>query len=315
MKPTRREALKLGTLAVTGAMAASHLPQATAAEDAFDWKAAYVDGHSHIWSPDVKTWPLANGQTEKDLSPPSFTDEEVLKAAQAVGVGRVVLIQHHIYHGWDNSYLINAYKQHPGRFAVTAMVDETKPHVDARMRELKEQGVRAFRITSLIRGKDAWLDGPGADLMWKTAATTGQVLSTLINPEDLAAIDRMCAKFPETTVVIDHFGRLGMDGPPKKGDLDSYLALAKHKKVYCKLSAFYALGYKKQPHDELIPMIKQTIDAYGVERCLWASDAPYQLQGDNSYKSSIDLIKDRIGGLSAGDKKQLLRETALKVYF
>lgn len=314
MNRSRREALQLGTLATASAVVGNAFPS-TEAADPFDWKAGYVDGHSHIWSPDLKTWPLANGQTNKDLSPPSFTDEELLKTAEAEGVGRVVLIQHHPYHGYDNSYLLHAAKKHPGRFAVTAQVDETKPHVDVAMKELKAQGVRAFRITSLIRGKDVWLEGDGAALMWKTAAETGQVLSTLINPDDLPAVDRMCKRFPDTTIVIDHFGRLSMDGPPKKEDLQTYLALAKNKKVYCKLSAFYALGHKKQPHDELIPMVRQTIDAYGVERCLWASDAPYQLQGDNSYKSSIALIKDRLPGLSDGDKKHLLRDTALKVYF
>src|SRR5690348_9377285 len=61
-------------------------------------KNMYIDAHSHVWSPDTAKWPLAKGQTAADLKPPSFTPEELLKLAEPEGVGRVVLIQHSVYH-------------------------------------------------------------------------------------------------------------------------------------------------------------------------------------------------------------------------
>src|SRR5687767_6405054 len=39
----------------------------------------YIDAHSHVWSPDVERWPLANKQTREALKPLSFTPEELLK--------------------------------------------------------------------------------------------------------------------------------------------------------------------------------------------------------------------------------------------
>ena len=41
-------------------------------------------------------------------------------------------------------------------------------------------------------------------------------------------------------------------------------------------------------------MIRLVLDAFGVERCMWASDSPYQIDGDNTYAASIGLIRDRI---------------------
>ena len=64
-----------------------------------------IDPHSHIWTRDLKRFPLAAGSTLKDLDPPSFTAAELLQVMQKHDVGRAVLIQHHIYHGYDNSYL------------------------------------------------------------------------------------------------------------------------------------------------------------------------------------------------------------------
>ena len=117
---SRRDVVKSGLVA--GALAAIPALPAAAAEkeSAVDLKKhPYIDAHSHIWSPETDKWPLANGKTKQDLDPRSFTPAELLKLAHAVGVGRVVLIQHTLYHGYDNTYLLDAFKGKPGVFAVT----------------------------------------------------------------------------------------------------------------------------------------------------------------------------------------------------
>ena len=60
---TRREALALGAAALGAAMTQS----LTAADNDLPW----IDAHSHIWPPDVDKFPLAPGQTKKDLNPPA----------------------------------------------------------------------------------------------------------------------------------------------------------------------------------------------------------------------------------------------------
>jgi predicted TIM-barrel fold metal-dependent hydrolase len=272
-----------------------------------------IDAHSHVWSPDTVRWPLANNQTKADLMPPSFTPEELLKLAEPEGVGRVVLIQHHLYHGWDNSYLIDCAKQHPGRFVVVGMIDDNQPHPDAKMKELLPQKIRGVRITPRIRG-EKWLEGPGMTAMWKCGAETGQAMCCLINSKDLPAIDAMCKQHPATPVVIDHFARIGVEGTIREEDVAALCALAKHKLTTVKLSAYYALGKKQPPYDDLKPMIRRVLDAFGPERCMWASDAPYQVEAPNTYAASIALVRDRMD-LSDGDRQWLLRKTAEKVFF
>ena len=318
--PSRRDvvqsALAAGALAVIPALPAPAAQKETAVDLK---KHPYIDAHSHIWSPETDKWPLANGKTKADLDPPSFTPEELLKLAHAVGVGRVVLIQHTLYHGYDNTYLLDAAKAHPGVFAVTGMVNDTKPKPGQAMRELHKKGVKAFRITSRpgigASGGEKWLSGTGMAEMWKTAAETGQVMACLIDAKDLTGVDAMCKKNPGTTVVIDHFARIGVDGTVHEEDLKQLCALAKHKKTYVKLSAYYALGKKKPPYLDLAPMVRRLLDAFTPDRCMWASDAPYQTQGDNTYQASIELIRDKLDFLSAGDKEKLLTKTGEGVYF
>jgi len=297
--------------------AAASLALLSSSSDAADEQKGWIDAHSHIWPPETDKYPLVAGLSKKDLNPASFTDDELMAIAGPEGVERVVLIQHSVYHLFDNSYLLDAVKRHPKRFRVVGMVDDAKPNPGAAMKKLLDQGVTGFRITPFIRktSPEKWLDTLGMQEMWKTAADTRQAMSCLINPSDLPGVAAMCAKHPETPVVIDHFARIGTDGQMRDGDIKSLCDLARHKHVSVKVSAFYALGKKKPPHLELAPMIKRLVEAFGPQRLMWASDSPYQVQGENNYKASIGLVRDRLDFLTDDDRQWLLRKTAESVYF
>lgn len=287
---------------------------AAAARDASGKKSGFIDAHSHIWPPDDAKYPLAKGQTVADLDPPSFTDDELMAIAEPEGVNRVVLIQHSIYHGFDNSYLVDAYHRHSDRFRVVGMLDSRKPGTGAEMRKLLKHGVTGFRITPSILGK-SWLKDDGMQEMWRTAAETRQNMCCLINPSDLPDVGRMCDRFPETPVVIDHFGRVGIDGRIRPLELLALMRLAEHRNVRVKVSAYYALGLKRPPHDDLLPMIREVVEAFGPQRCMWASDCPYQIQGVNNYRASIRAIRDRANFLDDDARDWLLRRTAEQTFF
>src|SRR5262245_2614913 len=304
-----------GALAKRTAGQASSGTQAGGSNQPLDRnKLPYIDAHSHVWSPDVRSWPLVNGQTQADLKPRSFTPEELLALATPESVGRVVLIQHSGYHLWDNSYLIDCAARIHGRFSIVGMIDDRADRPGEKLKELLPKGVRGLRITPRIHGEN-WLEGPGMEALWKTGAETGQAMCCLIDVAQLARVSQMCRRHPQTPVVIDHFARVGVDGMIRDADVAALCDLAKHRRVGVKLSAYYALGKKEPPYDDLIPMIRRALDAFGVERCMWASDAPYQVQAPHTDAASIGLIRDRIGGLSAGDKEWLLGKTAERVFF
>jgi len=286
----------------------------SAADNDLPW----IDAHSHIWPPTADKFPLAPGKTTKDLAPPSFTDDELMAIARPEGVGRVVLIQHSVYHLFDNAYLVDAVRRHPKLFRVQGMVDDHQPHAGAAMKKLLPQGVTGFRITPFVRKKEdqpKWLETPGMIEMWKTGAETRQAMCLLINASDLPATDAMCERHPDTPVVIDHFARIGVDGEFRESDLKAICKLARHKHTSIKISAYFALGQKKPPHDELIPIIKRLYETFGPQRLIWASDSPYQIQGVNNYKASISLVRDRLDFVSKDDRDWLLRKTAEKFFF
>ena len=137
----------------------------------------------------------------------------------------------------------------------------------------------------------------------------------LMGPDAIPSVDRMCAKFPETPVVIDHMARIGVDGEFRPADVRALCGLAKHRRVHVKLSAFYALGKKQYPYTDLSPTIRALYEAYGPKRLMWASDSPFQVEAPHTYAGSIELVRDRLEFLSGEDRAWLLGKTAGQVFF
>jgi predicted TIM-barrel fold metal-dependent hydrolase len=270
----------------------------------------WIDAHVHVWTPDLARYPLGAGFTRERMKPPSFTPEELLAEARPCGVERIVLIQMSFYR-FDNSYMLDTMARFPGVFSGVAVIDENDAPA-ARMRELKRRGVRGFRIQPRA---EEWLERPGMVAMWECGAAEGLAMCPLMNPDALPSLDRMCRRHPETTVVIDHFARVGAGGEIREDQLAQLCRLAEHPKVHVKLSAFYALGKRQPPHLELVPMIRRLYDAYGPRRLMWATDCPYQLQGGNTYRASVELIRDRLDFAGAADREEMLRGTAARVFF
>jgi len=275
----------------------------------------YIDAHSHIWTPDVGHYPLAKGFAVADMQPPSFTSEELLAICRPAGVGRVNLIQMS-YYEFDNSYMLDMIKLYPNRFVGTGIVDPLASAPDKAMTSLKAKGVTAFRIQPGYSKQppSRWLQPEGYGAMFAAAAKNKQALSCLIDPSGFAEVDRMCTKFPDTTVVIDHIGRIGGDGIIRNEDVDALCALAKHLRIQVKIGAFYAFGKKSPPYTDLGPLIKRVVTAFGAKRCMWESDCPFQVVKDK-YTDSLELIKSRLDFLTDDDKSWLLTRTAEATYF
>src|SRR5690606_11667467 len=103
--------------------------------------------------------------------------------------------------------------------------------------------------------------------------------------------------FPDATVVIDHFARIGADGMMREQDVASLVALARRPHVYVKLSAYWGLGAGAPPYDDLAPMIRRLLDAFGPDRLMWASDGPYGMTR-GSYPDAVALVRDRLDFLT-----------------
>jgi predicted TIM-barrel fold metal-dependent hydrolase len=300
--------IRLFTCVVVSSFAADSLAQEKSMN--------YIDAHVHVWTPDTGKYPLAAGFKKENMKPASFTAEELFKHCKPAGVGRINLIQMSFY-GFDNSYMLDTIARYPDIFVGTAVINPLGDDPAREMDALAKKGVRAFRIHPRLASEpiEKWLRPEGYKKMFAAGARNNQAMACLIDANALPEVERMCSEFPDTPVIIDHLARIGADGVIRDADVDRLCGLAKHKRVMVKVGAFYALGKKKAPYDDLGPMIKKVVAAFGAKRCMWESDCPFQVQGDHTYQASIDLVRKRLDFLSDDDREWLLRKTAEKFFF
>lgn len=277
-------------------------------------QAEYIDSHVHVWTPDTRKYPLSVNFSETDMVPKSFTPEQLLVYTKENSVGKVVLVQMNFYE-YDNSYMTDCIAAFPGVFAGIGIVDHTQSNVVSEMRRLGKLGVRGFRLYATKEAVGKWGTDEGIQQMWNEGQRSGQAMCLLSDPESIPGISRMCEKYPESRVVIDHFSRIGMRGAIDPGHLDQLCQLAKHKNVFLKTSAFYALGAKKAPYTDLISMIDRVVEEFGASRLMWGSDCPYQVEEGHRYEDSIELIRTRMASLSDEDRSWMLGRTAQQVFF
>ena len=113
MKTTRRQFLSLSA----GALVSTRMSKTSAATAPI-----WIDAHVHVWNADTIKYPLAQGWNKDGLRA-SFTPETLLAECRPEGVSRIVLIQMSFYQ-FDNSYMLDTMRQHPGLFAGVAVIYE-----------------------------------------------------------------------------------------------------------------------------------------------------------------------------------------------
>jgi len=288
---------------------------------------AIVDGHVHVWSSDTTRYPLAPGFEAKDLWLPSFTPDDHGKYSQTVGPTRLNLVQM-TWYGLDHSYILDLIEQEPQKFVGTGIIsvvsDVKLPDPGRAMLALSCRGIYAFRI----RGSEArgplgngsrWLGHPGYEQMFAVGAEHNLALSFLMGVADIPELDRMCQRFPDTPVIVDHVCGIRIkDGIFPDAEIRALGELARHKQAMVKLGPVQALGDGKSPYLDLLPLIRRLVDAFGPERCMWESDSggPVPMQNpEQDYASAIALIRDHADFLSATDKDAILCKTAERFFF
>lgn len=153
----------------------------------------------------------------------------------------------------------------------------------------------------------------------------------LYHPQ-LSEVTDLAQAFPDTTIILDHFGGpLGIG--PYEGKRDEIFeqwkvdvaALAKCENVHAKLGglvmAVNGFGFNKgampPTSDELVAATRAwydyAIEVFGPERCMFESNYPVD-KVSCSYNVLWNSFKKIAGGCSASEKAALFHDTAARVY-
>jgi len=270
-----------------------------------------IDSQVHAYERNHPGRPWAGFLT----GPDEVTGEAMVAAMEAVGVAGAVLVSPFSLYGYDASYALEVYQQHPGRFGLVKPVNPTDPAVAETIADwAATPGTIGIR---LMLQRDAATDpaDPGLNRVL-AAAAQHHLPVNIMGTGRLEQVVQMVARHPQTQVVIDHLGLPQPFEPPAPpepfADLPKLLALAQYANVAVKISGACTLSHAPFPFPDIWDPLARIFDAFGLQRCLWGTDWTRAVKVV-SYRDGVEAFRvtDR---LSDSDKAMLMGEALTRVY-
>jgi L-fuconolactonase len=151
----------------------------------------------------------------------------------------------------------------------------------------------------------------------KATAASGRTLDVLAGDYSLADVAVIAERVPDLKIIINHFGNVVLtDGPLDPGWVEQFRNVAKHRNVYCKVSALYG-RFKNQPapkeHSAYTPILELALDAFGEERLIFGSDWPVS-ESTGDMASLLTITRTFIEAKGATATQKLFHDNAVRFY-
>ena len=291
---TRREAL-LGIGATAGTLLAQE-------------RAPIIETHVHLFDPArVPYAPLA------PYKPAAYTLEDHVKLANAAPLAHAVIVHPEPYQD-DHRYLEYCFanEPRPGYFKGTCLFDPLREDTPRRIRALTERWPKrivALRIHEMsrtpeeggpIRNRD--LKDPRMLACWQAISALGLAMQMHFIPAQAPNIRALAAKFPKSTVILDHMGRPGQG---TEAEYQNVLELAELPQVILKYSSWSE--YK----GDLAALTRRIFEKFGPRRIIWGTlgNTPEE------FRKNSARFEELLAFASAADRAAVRGGNAARLFF
>ena len=281
-----------------------------------------VDAHVHLWDPARRDWYpyLSTGQhaPAPGAGDPArmhrLFDLEAYRAeADGWGVEKLVNVAAATGpHSVEETLELDARgdaEGHPdaviGGLPPTDTVAEAVALLDRQMAASRFRGVRPMGP----------LDRPVPDpAVLEALRDRGLVFELMTHPDQLGAAARALEDIDGLTVVVEHTGWPRADTDEERAlwrtGIDALAAAGAQ--VVCKLSGL-AMPLRCMRADAFAPWVEHAIGAFGVDRCMFASNFPVD-SVFGTFAELYGVFATLTAGLSEADRRKLFAENAERVY-
>jgi len=226
-----------------------------------------IDCHAHVLDPG--RFPYGADIAYKPAGQEIGTTTQLLQVIKTFGVQHVLLVQPNSGYGGDNSCMLDAIQHRKDVFKGVAIVDLDAEF--AALRALKDRGVVGIALNPTFHGNEYYANSPG---LFEKLAELDMFAQLQVEHDQLLMFVPWIENIP-VRVLIDHCGRPTPEaglGQPGFGEL---LRLAETERVYVKISGYAKFARTPYPFEDAWPFVRSLVNAFTLERCMWASDWPY----------------------------------------
>ncbi|MGF6573789.1 L-fuconolactonase [Paraburkholderia sp. GAS333] len=277
--------------------------------------AVVVDTHTHAISSDKQSYPLAPvGGHQSEWSakrPVSF--EGLLASLDQAGIDRAVVVQASTVYGNDNSYVVEAVRNHPDRFVGVFSIDVLADDAVSQLQRWLDAGLaglRLFTTGTTMPGQAGWLDDERSFPVWEYAQRHNVSICLQMTSQGIPALLNMLARFPDIRVLLDHLARPDLAGGPPYEAAAPLFSLASHQGVFLKLTnrTIAEAGRGASTPAAFFPRV---LDAFGANRIAWGSNFP---AAEGALPQLLAEARESLSMLPADAQEAIFGGTALEVY-
>jgi predicted TIM-barrel fold metal-dependent hydrolase len=267
-----------------------------------------VDSHTHVVSADTERYPISPGMDEEqDWHRARPVDAEGLLArADAAGVSALAFVQALSSHGYDNRYVLDAARAHPGRAIAVVAVRAEDPDATTVLEQAVADGAAGVRVLAPMGASGGGFDEPAVQRLAEAAGGLGVPVVLLGVARHLPSIAPLVRARPDTSFVVDHCGFA--DFATAASDSARALhALADASNATLKVSTI-----NLQSVGDPAALWAALVARFGAGRLMWGSDHPHS--DGPGYGPLVDLARASTEGLADADRAAVLAGTARRLW-
>lgn len=264
-----------------------------------------IDCHAHVIDP--AHFPYGKDVAYKPAGQEVGTAAQFVEVMKCHGVKHALLVQPNSGYGSDNSCMLDAIAKGEGRFKGIAIVD-----LDAgatTLKELRSRGVIGVAVNPTFHGNDYYRH---ADGLIKRLADLDMFLNLQVENGQFLMFAPWIENIP-VKVLVDHTGRptppLGLDQPA----FAAILRLARTGRMNVKISGYLKFARRPYPFEDCWPFVRAIVDAFTLDRCMWASDWPFlRASARQDYGPLVQLAGQLFP--DANDRRKLFWDTPNRLF-
>jgi predicted TIM-barrel fold metal-dependent hydrolase len=264
-----------------------------------------IDCHVHVLDP--ARFPYRPDTHYAPSGPETGTPAQLDRVMHAYGTCHALLVGPNSGYGLDNACLLDTIARAPQRFKGIAVVrnDITLEELQA----FKSAGVVGVGWNVTHYGVDYYHDA--APLVSKLAALD-MFVDIQVEHAQLIAIMPLLED-ARIRILVDHCGRPTREGGLGQPGFRALLEFGATRRAYVKLSGLTRFSREPAPHRDAWPFVEALVDAFGLDRCLWASDWPF-IRAPARVDYGVLLDSTLALFPNAAERSTLLWETPSKLF-
>ena len=226
-----------------------------------------IDCHVHVLDP--AHFPYRADTHYAPTGQEIGTPAQLAQVMDAYGTRHALLVGPNSGYGLDNACMLDTIARDAGRYKGIAVVanDATLDELQA----LKRGDVVGVAWNVTHYGVDHYRD---AEPLLQKLTALDMLIDIQVEHDQLVQMMPMLAD-SGVRILIDHCGRPTVDAGLGQKGFRALLELGTTRRAFIKISGFVKFSHKPAMYDDTWPFVTALVEAFSLDRCLWASDWPY----------------------------------------